>query len=233
MENTITQSEEEEKSDFTINHPIFLDRVTVLAMSDSIGGIIQPVNPHFPGFNTVIDVVDEDPDVLWIPNPGFVAIPIATEEALPLIFTDIAAINVAPERTPSTDDERPADSYSLLDRRRYRAQPSSATDCNTPVPLAIGSRLNGNEDIDSTAIEESILVRTPDSRSLCHSSSEGEGDETITRRRKKRKNKANFEGSVGKLKKHHKRDDHDDSGANLPPRRIMSGRRHSGLRQRS
>jgi hypothetical protein len=181
----------------------------------------------------VIDVEDEDPDVQWIPNPGFVAIPIATEEAVPLILTDIAAINVAPERTPSTDDERPADSYSLLDRRRYRAQPSSATDCNTPVPLAIGSRLNGNEDIDSTAIEESILVRTPDSRTLCHSSSEGEDDETITRRRKKRKNKANFEANVRTLKKHHKRDDHDDSGSNIPSRTVMSGRRHSGLRNRS
>ena len=229
------QSEEQAQPELTVSDTTFINRVTVLSACDTFGGIIQPLNPHFSGFNTVIDVLDEDPDVHWIPNLGFVAIAIAEEEAFPLISANIAAINVAPERTTSTDDERPASSYSLLDRRRYRviAEPSSIPDVNTPVLFAVASRVYETDDIDPTAIVDSIALRTSDSRALSLSSNEEEVNETITRPHKKKKRKAKFEASERTLKKHHKRDDHDDSGSNIPSRTVMSGRRHSGLRNRS
>ena len=77
------------------------------------GCVIQPLNPHFSGFDVVVDVENEDPDVEWIPGPGLVAVVIANEDATPLSHEEIAAINVAPERITSSDDEIPASSYLL------------------------------------------------------------------------------------------------------------------------
>ena len=70
----------------------------------------------------IVDIEEDDPDVQWLPNPLFVGVVIAGEEAIPLSQDEIAAIHVEPERTNSTDDERPASSYPLLDRRCYREE---------------------------------------------------------------------------------------------------------------
>ena len=126
--------------------PVVVNRLTVLSTSEQLGGVIQPINPHFAGFNVVVDIENEDPDVQWLPNPGFVAIVIAEEEATPLSMTEIQAINIAPERTSSTDDERPASSYPLLDRRRYREDTIPSVYQPGVTPLAIGSRLDVDED---------------------------------------------------------------------------------------
>jgi hypothetical protein len=89
---------------------------------NQMGGVIQPVNPHFCGNDVIVDIGEEDPDVQWLPNPLFEGVVIAGEEAIRLSQDEIAAIHVEPERTNSTDDERPASSYPLLDRRRYREE---------------------------------------------------------------------------------------------------------------
>jgi hypothetical protein len=137
---------------------------------------------------------------------------------------------VAPERTPSTDDERSASSYSILDRRHYRAESSSTPNQIDPVPFAIGLRLDVNEDEDATAIGEATAVNNPYPRNLSNLAPQDEGNERVTQRRKKRKYIPKFGGSETNMKKHHKKDDHDDPDSHKPPRSFMSGRRHSGLR---
>jgi len=233
MEDISAEWTEETQSDSTVNNPTFSDRITVLAAPEALGGIIHPVNPHFTGYNTVINVENEDPDVQWISNPGFVVNAIAEEEATPLSLTDIAAINVEPERTHSTDDDRPASSFSILDRRHYRAEVATTPERIGPVPMAIGSRLDQNDDMDQTDILEAMPIRTQASSSSTLSSNHDEGDESITRRRKKRKTQPKVEGFDNISKKHYKREDPDDSTSNHPPRVVMSGRRHSGHRNRS
>ena len=94
--------------------PVFTNRARVFPdPQNEMGGVIQPLNPNFAGYDVVADVDNEDPDVEWIPNPGFVAIVIADEDAIPFSQEEIAAKHVAPEGSISTDNERPADSYSL------------------------------------------------------------------------------------------------------------------------
>jgi len=114
MENQCDERKDEETSGMPNLTPVYINRARILPDSaNQVGGVIQPVNPHFSGYNVVIDIENEDPDVQWIPNPGFVPVVIAEEEAVALTEADIAAINVAPERILSTDDERPASSYPL------------------------------------------------------------------------------------------------------------------------
>ena len=141
MEDTNGVNEMVESIEQQNQTPTFINRVRLIpetALNRS-GGVIQPLNTQFSGYDVVVDIDNEDPEVQWIPNPGFIPVMIATEEATPLSMVDIAAINVAPERTSSTDDERPASSYSLLDRRRYREDTSAILDLNTSIPLTIGS----------------------------------------------------------------------------------------------
>ena len=120
MENQCDEKEAGDSSELQNLTPVLINRAIILSDSvNQVDGVIQPVNPHFSGYEVVVDIENEDSDVQWISNPGFIAVALAEEEAVPLTQEDIAAINVAPERTASSDDERPAASYPLLDRRRY------------------------------------------------------------------------------------------------------------------
>ncbi len=141
MEDTNGVNEMVESIEQQNQTPTFINRVRLIPETalNRLGGVIQPLNTQFSGYDVVVDIDNEDPEVQWIPNPGFIPVMTATEEATPLSMVDIAAINVAPERTSSTDDERPASSYSLLDRRRYREDTSAILDLNTSIPLTIGS----------------------------------------------------------------------------------------------
>ena len=99
MANKNDDNEQDRNSETPTLTPVLIN---LPDLSNQIGGIIQPVNPHFSGHSVVADIETEDPDVQWIPNPGFVAVMIAEEEAVPLTADDIAAVNFASERTPST-----------------------------------------------------------------------------------------------------------------------------------
>ena len=125
-----------------------LQRVRLLPTSVTCaGGVIQPLSPRFSGSEVFNDHENEDHDVQWISAPDLGAVLIANVEATPLSYEDIAAINVLPERITSSDDERPASSYPLLDRRHHRQDPSSMLDQISPIPLAIGSIIDEDEEI--------------------------------------------------------------------------------------
>ncbi len=165
MENKRSESDKENgENEMLLNNSISMSRARTLPSPESSsGGVIQPVNPHFSGYNVVYDVGAEDPDVEWVPNPGFVAVVIGNDIATPLSVQEITAINVAPERIASSDDERPASSYSLLDRRHYREDPSSTLDLTLPKPFAIGTLVQEDVEAQDFNVWES-LPSVPTSR---------------------------------------------------------------------
>jgi hypothetical protein len=185
----------------------------------------------------VADIETEDPDVQWIPNPGLVAVMVAEEEAVPLTADDIAAVNVAPERTPSTDDERPAASYPLLDRRRYQVEESISTHRLTSVPLAIGTLVEFDEYFTTEVVSLSTEATFAASTSS-HSGQDVHPRQEIivaaSSGHKKRKRKAvNVDEDPEEAVKNSSKKEHDDDkDPKRHPLRGMSGRRHSGLRYR-
>jgi len=162
---------------------------------------------------------------------------IAEKEAVPLTADDIAAVNVASELTVSSDDDRPASSYPLLDRRRYRQDDSASLDQLTSIPLAIGRAL----DFDDNIATEIGLLPTHESFVRSHSSNSYQQQQliqevnvSVSSGRKKRKRKAvNEEEDPEAAAKNSskKREDEDKDPKRHPPRG-MSGRRHSGFRHR-
>jgi len=67
-------NEQERNSNSPSLTPVLINRTLVLPdLTNQIGGIIQPVNPHFSGYSVVADIETEDPDVQWIPNPGLLS----------------------------------------------------------------------------------------------------------------------------------------------------------------
>jgi len=215
--------------------PVFTNRArTIPDPQNEAGGVIQPLNPHFAGYEVVVDVEIEDPDVQWIPNPGYVAIVIADEEAILLSQEEISAIHVAREGSSSTDDERPAASYSLLDRRRYREDDSVPLESLSPIPLAIGLLIDNDDEVlpllGSLPVTQQLSGQT-----VVHSTTDQHLQQSSyslpRRRRVKRKRKVvkKDEDPHQVLKGPFKRDSDDEDGPRKHPPRIMSGRRHSGL----
>jgi len=96
MENKYSESDTDdgEVLRFSLDSRI-ISRARILPIPESNpGSVIQPVNPHYSGYNVVIDVENEDPEVEWIAAPGFVAVVIANEDATPLTQDEIAAIRI-------------------------------------------------------------------------------------------------------------------------------------------
>jgi len=149
MENKRSESDTDngETSSFTLDSRTICQARVIPITESGPGSVIQPVNPHYSGYDVVIDVEKEDPEVEWIPAPGYVAVVISNEDATPLSQDEIAAIYVTPECIASSDDERPASSYSILDRRHYRVEPSPLVDLSGPIPLAIGMNLAVDEEL--------------------------------------------------------------------------------------
>jgi hypothetical protein len=220
--------------------PTFINGVALIPDSarNRLGGVIQPLNTQFTGYD-VVDIDNEDPEVQWIPDPGFVAVTIGTEEVTPLSMDDIAAINVAPERTPSTDDERPASSYPLLDRRRYREDTSAILDLNTFIPLAIGSLVEIDDCLPAIeAIPLSQYQSVPSTitstiTSRLDDSCEGKVSEIRRRGKRKRKIIKKDEDPENVFTRRLPKDDDDETNPGKIPIREMSGRRHSGWRSRA
>ena len=176
-------------------HSGIINRARILPSPESSrGGVIQPVNPHYSGYDVVIDVENEHPDVQWLPPPDFVAVVIANEDATPLSQDEIVAIHVAPEFIASSDDERPASSYSILDRRHYRVEPPPLVDLSGTPPLAIGVSLAIDEELQDFNVWETLTTATatvpsPQDTPNRHSLRQGqeEAESSIPARKRKRK----------------------------------------------
>ncbi len=209
------------------------------------GGIIQPLNPHFAGSEVDVYVDNEDPDVEWIPGPDLVAVVVANEDAIPLSREEIAAINVVPERITSSDDDRPASSFPLLDRRHYREDPSPTFDGIFPYPLAIGSIINEDEEAQvfneweaSTTVTASIPrpLQTPTMiprRMEPQDTDEFEATQGRRRRKRKAEKKERLTDETPPKQSRNDDDDDDDKGQRRLLLGGMSGRRHSGFRQQN
>ena len=87
---------------------------------------------------------------------SFVPVVIANEDATPLS----QEVNVAAEFVNSSDDERPASSYPLLDRRHYREDPSPVMDLIVPIPLTIGLVLDPDEEVRDFNVWETLTMVT-------------------------------------------------------------------------
>ena len=233
MEDTVGVNGIVEDTEQQNQTPTFINRATLLPDSsrNRLGGVIQPLNTQFTGYDVFVDIDNED--------PGFVAVTIGTEEVTPLSMDDIAAINVAPERTPSTDDERPASSYPLLDRRRYREDTSAILDSNAFIPLAIGSLVEIDDCLPAIeAIPLSQYQSVPSTitstiGSRLDDSSEGKLSEIRKRGKRKRKIIKKDEDPEKVFTRSLPKDDDDETNPGKIPIREMSGRRHSGWRSRA
>jgi len=172
---------------------------------------------------------------------SFVPVVIANEDATPLSQEDIAAINVAAEFVNSSDDERPASSYPLLDRRHYREDPSPVVDLTVPIPLTIGFVLDPDEEVRDFNVWETLTMvtatvplpqETPD-RHVLHQDAD-ELESASLRRKRKRKGSKKERVSDETSRKHARKDDNDeDKDKRRRDMGGMSGRRHSGLRPRT
>jgi hypothetical protein len=198
MENKRSESDED-YGEFSTSSDDYrsIRRAIIIPIAECIpGSVIQPVNPHYSGVDVVADVGNEDTLVEGMQTPCQIAVMLANEEATPLSQDEVAAIHVAPEFIASSDDERPASSYPLLDRRRYRVDPPPVVDLTGPMPLAIGRSLVFDEELQDfnsfplrRSTSSSTVAQNPPNIMLNNGGDEAESSNPARKRRRKRSRK--------------------------------------------
>jgi hypothetical protein len=242
MENKRSESDTDngETSTFSLDSRSMSPVRIITNAESSPGSVVQPLNPHYSGYDVVVAVPNENPEIEWNPGSGYVAVAIDNADATPLSQEEIAAIHVTPACIYSSDDERPASSYPLLDRRHYRLDPPTVLDLSGPIPLAIGMSLAVDEELQDCNDWE-VLTRasatvplpqdTPTRHLLPHGQVEGESSVPARKRKRKGSKKERARATEDTPQRHaRKDDDEEDQDKRRPALGGMSGRRHSGFR---